>query len=286
MVKLQTISLDERFYLPEIRDGFEVSVQRKEIWAVEMDLLSKYIKVCKKYNLIYFAESGTLLGAIRHGGFVPWDDDIDVVMPRRDYDVLCAVAGESFGDPYFFQTEYTDPGSTRNNHAQLRNSDTTGILYAELQERYRFNQGIFIDIFPLDELPPASGRRVFFSELGALREKSLRYAHEIMRKDYLGENVYYKQFDALVKRYNGTGSGKLGMLSYSLDKRDNIRDAADYSAAVQCPFECMEIAVPTGYKNVLRTTYGIWKQFKIGTSGHGSVFFDVNQSYKKYVGDE
>lgn len=283
MVELQTIHLDESYFQPEIRNDFKVSTQRKEIWAVEMDLLSAFIKVCQKYDLTYFAESGTLLGAIRHGGFIPWDDDIDIVMPRRDYDTLCSIAEESFNHPYFFQTEYTDPGSARNNHAQLRNSDTTGILHAELQKQYRFNQGIFIDIFPLDELPPASERRIFFETLRDLREKSWIYTHEVMRIDYTGDNVYYKQFDSLVKSYNGTGASKIGMLSYSLDKRDNLHDAADYSKAIVVPFENMEIAVPIGYKNVLRTTYGIWKEFRIGISGHGTVFFDVDHSYKEYV---
>ncbi len=283
MVELQTIHLEDNFFQTEIRNGFEVTSLRKEIWAVEMDLLSRFIKVCEKYNLTYFAESGTLLGAIRHGGFVPWDDDVDVVMPRRDYDFLCSVAEENFIHPYFFQTEYTDPGSARDNHAQLRNSDTTGILHTELQKQYSFNQGIFIDIFPLDELPPASERKAFFETLKDLREKSYEYTYGVMRVNHTGDNIYYKQIDALVKKYNGNGGGKIGMLSYSLDKRDNIHDIADYSAAIMVPFENIEIAVPIGYKNVLRTTYGIWKEFKMGISGHGTVFFDVNQSYKKYV---
>ncbi len=283
MVELQTIHLDKGFFQPEIRDGFEVLTCRKEVWAVEMDLLSKFIKVCEAYGLTYFAEAGTLLGAIRHGGFIPWDDDIDVVMPRRDYDILCSVAGENFRPPYFFQTEYTDPGSARDNHAQLRNSDTTGILHTELQKQYRFNQGIFIDIFPLDELPPAAEREAFFGALKVLREKSYQYTYEVMRVDYTGDNIYYKQLDSLVKKYNGSGANKIGMISYSLDKKHNIRNTSDYAAAVLVPFENMRIAVPIGYKNVLRTIYGIWNAFDIGSSVHGDVFFDTDYSYTKYV---
>lgn len=283
MVELQTIHLDEHFFRSEIRNDFRVSTQRKEIWAIEMDLLAAFIKICEKYGLTYFAEAGTLLGAIRHGGFIPWDDDIDVTMPRKDYDILCSVARENFNHPYFFQTEYTDPGSARNNHAQLRNSETTGILYSELQEQYHFNQGIFIDIFPLDELPPASERKAFFAMLKDLRDKSWMYAHDVTRIDYPGDNIYYKQFDSLVKKYNGNGTGKIGMISYSLDKRHNIRNISDYAGTVMVPYENMEIAVPVGYKNVLRTIYGIWKVFDIGGSMHGDVFFDTDQPYTKYV---
>lgn len=284
MVKLQTIHLDKNFFQTEIRDDFKVSVQRKEIWAVEMDLLAKFVQVCERYHLTYYAEAGTLLGAIRHGGFIPWDDDIDVTMPRSDYDRLCSVAEENFNHPYFFQTEYTDPGSARNNHAQLRNSDTTAILYSELQERYRFNQGIFIDIFPLDELPPASERKAFWETLKELRDKSWVYTHEVMRVNYTGENIYYKQIDSLIKKYSNSGASKIGMISYSLDKRHNIRDAADYAGIVMVPYENMQIAVPIGYKNVLRQIYGIWKVYDIGSSVHGTVFFDTDQPYTKYVG--
>ena len=283
MVELQTIHLDKSFFKSEMRDGFEILTDRKEVWAVEMDLLSKFIEICNKYGLTYFAEGGTLLGAIRHGGFIPWDDDIDVAMPRRDYDVLCSVAEENFKHPYFFQTEYTEPGSARDNHAQLRNSDTTGILYAEMQKQYLFNQGIFIDIFPMDELPPASERKAFFETLKGLREKSYQYTHEVMRKEYRGNNIYYKKLDSLVKRYNGKGSDKIGLISFSLDKRHNIRDAEDYRDAIMVPFENIKIAVPIGYKNVLRTMYGIWKVFVIGDSVHGGIFFDTNYPYTKYV---
>lgn len=283
MVELQTIHPDKSFFNTELRDGYNVLSQTKEVWAVEMDLLSKFIKVCEKYDLTYFAEAGTLLGAVRHGGFVPWDDDIDVTMPRRDYDILCSVAEENFCHPYFFQTEYTDPGSARDNHAQLRNSDTTGILYAELQKQYRFNQGIFIDIFPLDELPPASEQKNFFETLKDLREKSYEYTYGVMRIDYNGDNIYYKQLDSFVKRYNGSGAKKIGMISYSLDKRHNIRDKEDYVRTVMLPFENMEIAVPVGYKNILRTIYGVWKVFDVGKSVHGNVFFDTDYPYTKYV---
>ena len=151
MVDLK-LKIPENFIAEEIRCGYKVTQQMKEIWAVELDLLSEFDRVCTKYNIKYFACGGTLLGAIRHHGFIPWDDDIDLAMARKDYEKLCEVAPKEFVHPYFFQTEYTDPGSLRG-HAQLRNSITTGILKEEYPLRKKINQGIFIDIFPLDGVP-------------------------------------------------------------------------------------------------------------------------------------
>ena len=137
MVSLN-IKLPENFLDEEIRDDYVVSSQMKQVWAVELDLLNKILEVCKKYNIKIIASGGTLLGAVRHKGFIPWDDDIDLMMMRDQYDKLCDVAEKEFTYPYFFQTEYTDPGSMRG-HAQLRNSQTTGILNVE-RGKCKFNR--------------------------------------------------------------------------------------------------------------------------------------------------
>ena len=72
----------------ETKCNFEISKKRKQIWNIELDLLFKLDEVCKKYNLKYWLDGGSLLGAIRHKGFIPWDDDVDLVMLREDYDKL------------------------------------------------------------------------------------------------------------------------------------------------------------------------------------------------------
>ena len=145
------MNLPDEFFCEEIRWGYTITQEMKEVWAVELDLLSELLRVCGKYNIQISATSGTTLGAIRHQGFIPWDNDIDMGMLREDYEKLCEVAPFEFKEPYFFQTEYTDHGSLRG-HAQLRNSKTTAILMTEKKRHLKFNQGIFIDIFPFDRV--------------------------------------------------------------------------------------------------------------------------------------
>ena len=77
--------IKEDFLKEEIRNEFLVTTERKKIWVVLLDLMMVFDDVCKKHNLTYFLEAGSLLGAIRHKGFIPWDDDVDVLMPRKDY---------------------------------------------------------------------------------------------------------------------------------------------------------------------------------------------------------
>ena len=129
------MEFDTEFCKEEVRCGYTVSEKMKKVWSVEMDMLKELIRVCKKYDLNYYADSGTLIGAVRHNGFIPWDDDIDVAMFREDYEKLLSVAKEEFKYPYFLQTVYSEKDYLRG-HAQLRNSATTGCIKNDLDKSY------------------------------------------------------------------------------------------------------------------------------------------------------
>ena len=112
-----------------------------------LKLLKEFIRVCDKHHLRYFMVGGSCLGAARHEGFIPWDDDIDVGMPREDYDKFVKLQSEYEGTPYFIQTWQTDPHYTYN-YGKLRDSSTTFI--ETYFWKHRINHGVWIDIFPID----------------------------------------------------------------------------------------------------------------------------------------
>lgn len=133
------------FLKPETICDFYVDEKRKKVWSIGIDLLVKLDQICRKHNLQYSVAFGSLLGIIRHQGFIPWDDDIDVVMPREDYEKLRLLKCE-FEEPYFLQ--YPGDDGYLFSFAKLRNSNTTSISKPFRYES--FNQGHFLDIFPLD----------------------------------------------------------------------------------------------------------------------------------------
>ena len=132
-----------------IRVEIKVSDLIEQIHEVQLDLLKKFHEVCEKLNLKYTLSSGSMLGAVRHGGFIPWDDDIDVAMPRDDYEILVREANNILPDGYFLQ-HYSTEKDCPNVFAKLKNSNTTWIPY-EYRE-LSINHGIGMDIFPIDKV--------------------------------------------------------------------------------------------------------------------------------------
>lgn len=301
------IKLPDGFLDEEVRCGYTVTKQMKEVWAVELDLLDKLLSVCKKYNIKIFASDGTLLGAARHKGMIPWDDDIDMSMFRKDYTKLCKVAESEFKYPYFFQTEYTDPGTLRG-HAQLRNSCTTGILALEKGKR-TFNQGIFIDIFPLDAVIDdkylfeqqckkiAHYKYIAFklSKLSSCYKKGETVGAKGVCKNILHlctcdiikklrlEQWAYKKFEAECQKYNNINTEKISALSFGRTDKRFFEFRVDFKEIIMASFEFMEIPIVKNYDRVLRQLYGDYMVFVKGKNCHGKVLFDTCNSYNKYL---
>ena len=112
-----------------------------------LEIFKAFVAVCEKHHLRYYLIGGTCLGAVRHKGFIPWDDDIDVGLPREDYEKFIQLQDEFKDTPYFIQTWKSDPKYIYG-YAKLRNSNTTYI--ENFYKHFQFNQGLWIDIFPID----------------------------------------------------------------------------------------------------------------------------------------
>lgn len=121
----------------------------KRVQQAELYLLVSFDKVCRENGLTYFLDSGTALGAVRHGGFIPWDDDIDVGMPRKDYERFMEIGQSLLPSDVFLQNSMTEE-NYRRYAAKLR---LEGTVFPEAGELPYLHNGIFMDIFPFDTIP-------------------------------------------------------------------------------------------------------------------------------------
>lgn len=142
--------------------------QLKKLHEVELDILIEFDRICRKYNLKYFLCGGTLIGAIRHNGFIPWDDDVDISMPRKDYEQFIEIQKKELNkDKYFLQCIETDK-EYMNLAAKLKRKNS--LYVEELSNRPIEDQNIFIDIFPVDNIPSDSKKyQLYYFKVYALK---------------------------------------------------------------------------------------------------------------------
>lgn len=264
----------------------------KEVWAVQLRLLGQFDAVCRRHGLAYFAGGGTLLGTVRHGGYIPWDDDIDLFMLRDDYNRLLTLTAE-FSAPFFLQTAYNDEGYSRG-HAQLRMDGTTAVLAGE-RGRYRFHQGIFIDIFPLDFVPddPAqqAAQRRRLARWNKWLAATVRYPgspHKTPLKTAIHHLLspipyrwLYRGMERECMRYRHTA--RVALLSFLPESDGWVMPAAAFSGAVAMPFEDTVIPVPVGFDTILTAAYGDWRTPRPDPTYHEGVFFDPHRDWREYV---
>lgn len=297
------IIVPQNFLQTETRNGYTIPLDMKLVWEKQLEILNEIDRICSIHGITYYAIGGTLLGAIRHKGYIPWDDDIDIAMLREDYDRFCCIAVENLKSPFFLQTEKTDPGYLIR-HAKVRNSDTTGILKSQSDNNYSFNQGIFVDLFPLDRIPDDKIEEFhFFADLYELwgtvhrlssaanrenmtflKDSEKELSREQLRVAAYRSNVSYEECSS---KYKDCQTKRVAILPLTI-LPDTIStrwifDSCLFSSTEMSPFEFMSIPVPKSYKEILNNTYGEWTVLKQADSLHGEVFFDVNKSYKAYI---
>lgn len=284
------------FFEEEVRCGYTVDTDTKCLWAVELDLLEQLMQVCQKHGLRYFAVFGTLLGAVRHGGFIPWDDDIDIALPRQDFDRLCALAPKEFAEPYFLQTPENDPecffGSPR-----LRNSQTT---FLEKEEPMRFyNKGIGIDILPLDgicattwqqkrqasRVRRAKAKLTAHTANGRYDDYQYEFVPESWRARWrknrrVSRAELCRQLYAAQTVCNAQTARYLGFVG---NERSGALERSVFAESTLMPFEHLMIPVPVGYQAFIRQ---VWGENTLPAAGlrrpsHGG-FIDTRNPFTMY----
>ena len=284
--------LGEDFFKEEVRCEYRISEEMKLIWAVLMDMYLTFEEVCDKYGLKYYTVWGSLLGAIRHNGFIPWDDDFDVAMPRDDYNEFLSIAKNDFHHPIFLQTPYTDPGYYVS-WAKLRNSTTTAI--SRMTNHRRFNQGLYFDIFPMDDCDLehfVEEREEIYKRVKRLGV-AMRYGNPMLGERQLQDEITYwtdnplAEFEAMEKiasSHSGLPNCYVAVLTTG-DVRKKVWPKRLFEKTEKHRFENIFVTIPAGYDELLTIQYGDYMKYPpVEQRGitHSDLIFDPNKPYPEY----
>lgn len=281
--------IPDGFLEPEKRNGYLVSALMKRVWAVQMDMMQKLLDVCKKHGLRVWADSGTLLGAVRHHGYIPWDDDLDFVMPREDYDRLVKIAPEEFTRPYFFQCMATEKRFPVN-FAQIRMDGTAGILPVVYGWDFTHtHQGIFVDVFPLDEVPDVElTMKDWIQELRAKQDNLRSCMHLDILRPFQSLNRMWnfdknaREYENCLKRYDDGNHNRVSKNTFRW-----VMEKKWYDHTLFLSFEYLSIPVPACYHEILSAFFGDYRIPLKSSSLHGNFWqLDPDTDFHHYLQEQ
>jgi len=155
----------------------------RQAQLIMLEILIEFDTICKKHQLRYWLDSGTLLGAVRHKGFIPWDDDIDVSMPLEDYNQFLKIAESELSSDIFFQTTQTDK-DIKFDYIKLRSNKASIVELHEQDQTVNYHQGVFVDIFPMLTIENTKANKKFYDEtFKKIRDASAISLHTPYGKD-------------------------------------------------------------------------------------------------------
>jgi len=259
-----------------------------------LSILCAFLKVCKELNLRYFVVNGSALGAVKYGGFIPWDDDVDVAMPRSDYEIFCAKAQELLPSHIFLQNYRTEK-DFHLIYSKLRNSNTTFI--EKSIAHLNINHGLYIDVFPLDGCPDdIKEKKALKRKLKLLSWKQFcalkgqREIKVILRNSFFRMLGYHRKTSYVLTQteylISGYGENTSNWCNYG-DRQGKCCVPRDYygNGAEAC-FEGIAVTVPAKTDAYLTYKYGAWHldpEESSKKTHHETVVCDLNTSYKEHL---
>jgi len=278
------IQFPEEYFKTEERDGFLVSEVMKRAWAAQMEILMRIIEICDRHGLTYYMYWGSLIGTVRHQGFIPWDDDVDIALIGEDYVRFLEVAKAELPPEYEVNNMYT-VDDWDNYFTRIVNGDIAkcGIEYAEAYHGCTLTMGV--DVFPLYYVPRdeqfAAQQRELLTLIG---QAGYYLEHQ--------ENENLVQSCALIQEVTGyqfggtkTMATQLGLLfdqisrmakaeesDYVTSFREGMRKdynlPKEWFEPIQMPYENIMVTVPKEYDAILRKTFGDYRIPIRGTAAH------------------
>ncbi len=284
------------FFEEEERCGFVVSSMMKKAWAAQMEVMQIVADICKKYGLQYFASGGTLIGAVRHRGFIPWDDDIDIGLKREEYNRLIQILPGELPHGVVLGGMFEEPSNPNeifpSSCVRVRTDPSGWDLKSHMERFHGFPYiGVGVDIFPYDYIPRDEEEaelqniiieygRAILSGWDALVDQGELMERIHKMEELCGTSIskernlkwaLQKLLDSVAALYGEEEADEmtvfLGISRARLGTAFHVRKEC-FDTFVNLPFEQIEISVPCGYHEALVGEYGDYMTYERGTQSH------------------
>lgn len=305
------IDFPQDFFLEETRENFIIDSTMKTVWAAELEVLNEIAKICSAHHLTWYMAYGSLLGAVRHQGFIPWDDDIDIWIPRKDYQLFLQVAGQELPTGYRLRSPLLEDGYPEFQSC-VTNSDSISIEPERLKKFHGCPFVVSIDVFPLDDLPMEDDA-LQFALFQTVRQAALMVKEG--RKDTAVEEILQlieKQCDVTIGReylqtdapdqiqeelisglwglaneiaaWHTTGEAEEVCMYLDYFKYGKKYQNAWFGNPDRLIYEGMYVPVPQNYDAILRIIYGDYMVRRRNAAAHDYPFYKKQlEQLRKYV---
>lgn len=292
------IEFEEAYFQEEVREGFRIPEMMKRVWAVQQEVLAEVIRVCKKYHITYYAAYGTLLGAVRHHGYIPWDDDIDIMVKAEDFKRLFGLLPLELPKSWGVHSIYTEE-----THGQplgcVTNSRVINTDPRIVESFHGCPYIVGIDIFPLYYIPRdpelAEGQKTMYWIVYDLAQSynGLTEEHRDYRLEEV-EKICNVTFDRSkpIKCQLWRLADRIASM-FSADESDHMVYMPDVMAlegdriwkkewlkdTIEMPFEKLMLDIPAGYDGILTKRYGDYMTPSGQSGGHDYPFYKKQQEF-------
>lgn len=289
------------YFEDEIREGFYITGAMKRAWAAQLEVLAEIDKVCKKHNIRWFADCGTLLGAIRHGGYIPWDDDMDICMLRPDYIKFNQVAEQELPKDFVVLNMHKEELYLEY-MTRVTNGHRLNFAPDYLEKYHDCPYATGIDIFVLDYVAEDAEEE---RERKALASLIMAASDEIKEdnsnveeyKDVLNqiEELCLVEFDytqcirqqlfqageKIFSLYADKGGSHVALMPYWVYFDNHLYPAEYFDTTVMVPFETTKLPAPAAYDGVLQIEYGDYMKIVKSGGVHDYPFFTNQEKHLK-----
>ena len=248
------------------RAGYQISDEElKKIQKIQLDIIKEIDRICKKCNITYNIVGGTMLGAARHGGYIPWDDDADIGFLRSEYEKFRKACEKELDTSKYYFQDYRNTEGYRWGYGKLRRKDSAFVRLN--QEHMPYEQGIFVDIMPFDNVPDSFVkkrihcfqcflfRKAFWSVTGKHQAKGLeKVAYEVL--SLIPEKLLYKAYNRFIYKGMKKKTKEVRILTYPTPKGKYGYDRKWYEDLSTISFESLELPCAKDYDGYLTYKYG------------------------------